>query len=502
MKQLYYTGHPLVDIGLATILAFRAKLNPDELTTDDLNAVADFIEHKYTVQPLKSFLNVAFMNSGFTQPAFESQPEKRQLYAQKVARQYNLAQDEGTETCVFTGAPASAVSWSVDDSLPTGRAFREHIPLLTGRDVINFLPGGDAGLPVSGWALLCIQFFPMGCAKCGGRLLGVHSDNPELMWHFAHQFLQINQNAIVQAQVAGSSKLAEAQRSAHTLLIETFLQIETQRHDAHSESKPAAVSAYHLTGSGQSNPLDEKSPPLAIYHLPLQITDFLATVVGGEYNHSWNEIAKRAWQRPPQPKRGKDQPTSTEAFVPKYNRLYEDLFRLPDNARTFVRAHFLRRPRKSRAEDPTAYYTLVSEASLVSWQLVQLFLRKVLRMNNVRINEIRAMGDRLAEYILRMDDRRFFRNFFHENKPYNFRTHLIKANMSAIKAGMQPLFTLEPYITVFEEGEAMLRVDWKFARDLVFIRMIDKLYESGWIGKNPDLVAEVAKVDDEEKDAA
>jgi len=502
--MLKYTGHPLVDVGLASILAFRNKIDPATLTDDDLVAISEFIERQYTVQPLKSFLNVAFVNSGFTQPAFESQPEKRQLYAHKVARQHADAQSNDGERCVFTGEPASAVSWSVDESLSAGRAFREHIPLLNGRDVINFVPGGDAGLPVSGKALLCIQFFPMGSAKCGGRLLAVHSNNPALMWHFANRFWQANQSAILQAQTTGSSKLPEAPHNPRTLLIKTFLEIEAQRRDAIADEQPAAVTAYHLSNSGQSNPLDTRNPPLTIYHLPLQIAVFLATVSGGDYKQVWSEIAGRAWQRPPQPKKGKS--GSDEPFTPRYNRLYEDLFRLPDNARVFVRAHFLRLPRRALPEDPTAHYTLATDAHLVSWKLVNLFLKGVIRMSATRIEEIRAMGDRLADYVHDMDDRRFFRNFFRENRPQEFRTHLIKANLSAIRAGKTPLFTLDPYTQVFhfdlfDDGAEMLRIDWKFARDLVLIRMIEQLYTKGWIGKNPDLVAEVTQTDTDEQES-
>jgi CRISPR-associated protein Cst1 len=495
-----YTGHPLVDVGLASILAFHQKIDPADITDDDLSAVADFIEQHYTVQPLKSFLNVAFLNSGFTQPAFERWPEKRQLYARKVARQYDVAQTDGSEQCVFTGEAISAVSWSIDDSLPAGRAFREHIPLLNGRGVINFVPGGDAGLPVSGKALLCIQFFPMGSAKCGGRLLAVHSNNPALMWHFANRFWQANQSAILQAQATGSSRLPGVPHNPRTLLIKTLLEIEAQRQDMLAEEQPASVTAYHVSNSGQSNPLDERNPPLALYHLPLQLTAFLATVSGGDYKRQWGDIARQAWQRPPQP--GKAKSPGEQPFTPRYNRLYEDLFDLPDNARAFVRTHFLRLPqRTSQPHDPTRdAYSLKADAHLVSWRLVNLFLKEVIRMSTTRIDEIRTMGDRLADYVFDRDDRHFFRSFFRENRPQAFRTHLIKANLAAIRAGKVPLFTLDSYTQVlhldlFDDGAEMLRIDWKFARDLVLIRMIEQLYTRGWIGKNPDLVAEIAQID-------
>lgn len=75
--MLKYTGHPLVDIGVATIWAFSSKPSLTKVIETDLDKVADYIERHYVVNPLKSFLNVAFPNSGFTQPAFEKTPERR-----------------------------------------------------------------------------------------------------------------------------------------------------------------------------------------------------------------------------------------------------------------------------------------------------------------------------------------------------------------------------------------------------------------------------------------
>ena len=53
--MLKYTGHPLVDVGIATITAFVAKRRPDELTEADLDEVADYITREYVRDPLKSF---------------------------------------------------------------------------------------------------------------------------------------------------------------------------------------------------------------------------------------------------------------------------------------------------------------------------------------------------------------------------------------------------------------------------------------------------------------
>ncbi len=230
--MLKYTGHPFVDIGIAALTAFADKRDPTQLTEADLEAAVDYITREYTRQPLKSFLTVAFPNSGFTQPAFEKTPERRLDYAQRVLHSYPDNGQTLEETCVFTGEPAVAVAFGDKESLPLGRAFRQHIPLTTGEDVINFHPYGDAGLPVSGKAILAIQAFPLGCAKVAGRLLAVHSDNNELLFHFASTFLTQNRRFIQLAQEAGSSKMPEPHLTQRTLLIDTLLAADRMQQEA------------------------------------------------------------------------------------------------------------------------------------------------------------------------------------------------------------------------------------------------------------------------------
>lgn len=494
LNVLSYTGHPMFDVGVATITAFARKKNPAALTPADLNAMADFIEREYQREPLKSFLCVAFTkNAWFNQPAFEKQPEKRKDYARRLLR--SLGVGSSGERCVFTGDPATGVAFS--DELPPGRAYRQHIPLLTGENVINFYPWGDAGLPVSAKAILCLQAFPLGCAKCGGRLLAVHSDNPDFIYEFAKKFLENNLQKMDLAQKAGQKKMPESKSSAKTLLIETLLEIERRRWEEEQVQFPFSVTAYHLTNSGQSNPLDEVNPPLEIYHLPLEITGFLFSLVSDAYRKEWNAIAERAWQIVLASKRKKKEKDDADVDRPRRNFLYEDIFGLPDNAPLFIRRYFLRVPLSTqRGDDPRRLYSLRDEASLVSWKITELLLREVMGLDKERIQQIRELGDRLAAYVNNENDRKFFMAFFSERNYELFRNALIKANLAHVKRGNPPLIALDPYIQVFEEGNEVARPDWRLARDLVLIRMIEQLYKLGWLGKNIDVLPETTETTD------
>ncbi len=215
--MLNYTGHPLVDVGVATITAFANKRDPIELTDIDLYDIAMFMSREYPKSPFKSFLSIAFTsNAWFIQDAYnpDNKPnlpeEKRQEILQtrnKWASHHLLqwgqdAVPNSTEYDVFTGAPAVAVELS--GKLPPGRAGRAQVPLLAGDESINLYANGFPGIAVSGETVLCLQALPLGCAKCGGKLLIVHSDNPEIMLHYAREFLRVNRGDAQLAQEAGS----------------------------------------------------------------------------------------------------------------------------------------------------------------------------------------------------------------------------------------------------------------------------------------------------------
>ncbi|MGC1378522.1 MAG: hypothetical protein WA821_19985, partial [Anaerolineales bacterium] len=467
--MLKYTGHPLVDVGLATITAFANKDSPEELVEADLEAIAGYMAEQYTKNPLRGYLTVAFPNSGFTQPAFFNQPEKQEAYKKSVLTAFRASAPRLEETDFFLGLPVAQVALDVDGHLPPGRAFRQHIPLLTGEDVINFHPYGDAGIAVSGEALLAIQALPLGSAKCGGRLFFVHSDNLEIMRYFAERFLEENKLAIHMAQQSGNEKMPEPAHKYRTLLVEMLLEALRRQLEQQSFGQPFSLTAYHLTNSGQGVDLN-------IYHFPNQVILYLRDMLSATYSAAWKELVHRAWEIT-KAKRGE-----TQAPEPARNYLYEDLFGVADdvprNAPRFIRTYFMRQAFRFAKDkiDPRGSYSLQSESALVSWKLTEPFLRRIVHMEQQRIENIRQMGDALAAYIQQQNDKRFFRNFYVIGRYDYLRNVLIKANTEHVKRGNKPFLALDSYISVFEEGEELARVDWRLARDLVLIRMVEQLY--------------------------
>lgn len=494
MLDLDYTGHPLFDVGLATIVACAEKAYPAELTEDDLDKAATFIKDNYTKQPLTSFLTTSLMNSDFTQPAFKDNPTRRHEYAQRVARSFGDDIATSDETCVFTGKPALGLALSLKrdkdgrEVLPPGRAYRQHIPLITGEDIINFSPWGDPGLPVSGEALLCLQLFPMGCRKCAGRLLAVHSDNPDILQAAARVAWLENIAALTLVGATDETKMPDASPSAPSLIIETVItldqkqaHIQRRRRDQHY-----SITAYHLTNSGQSSPLDEKSPPLKIYHLPMITIRFLhKATTNPEYKATWNKLVARGQQRLKPAKDKQENQGDEKPIVRKGTRnyFYEDIFRLPQDASKFMRRYFLHvsdlypiSKNEQSSSDNTAFQYATF---IIPWSFMDLFLQEVMYMEKKRISAIKELGDRLAAYVNNTNDNRFFRNFYTVSRGDFFRNELLRAAKNAAAPGKAPLLTFDSFCTVFfaSDGDEDLRFDWKLARDLTFIRMLEWLSE-------------------------
>lgn len=452
---LRYTRHPFVDVGAATITAYVGKRRPEDVDRRDLDEVADFLRRNYTKDPLKSFLTAIFPNAGYVQPAMR--PEKLQAFFDRYLYGYRNEESLPGKHCVYCMREASV------------QVYRQHVPMLTGEGLLNFFPEAVPGLPVCGYCLLCIQAFPLGATKSAGRALIIHSDDEKVILIAARNFLADNQRYL---QMRNVTKYPD-QKFPRTIFVDQVLKISNEHLQGRDRSP--SITLYHLTNYGTTADVD-------ILHLPTQIVDFLVVANSARFGHLWREIVRRAWQ----------QVDGARPGVAR-NFLYEDLLDLPERARRFVQIYFLRRgfnaPRAFK-DDPRRGYSLGRELDLVSWDLTAVFLREVVGMERDRIKVVRDLGDKLGSYISKTNNRKFFGDFYRSDRYGELRGLLIKASNAEIRKGNLPLIGFDEFIVIFEEGEDLARIDWRLARDLVLIRMIERLHEDGWMVANKEAVPE------------
>jgi CRISPR-associated protein Cst1 len=460
-----WTNHPLVDMGIASLLAFAGRKEPEELTPADLDKFAEYAEAVYFSPELASYLTVLF-TSNFINPSFS--PERKKSFVTDIVRSNHGHPDPNLPLCAYCGGAAARL------------VHRDLVPMLTGREAVNFFPGGLPGLAVCGNCILALQALSIGAPMCSGRALIVFCDNPQLTLELVKAWQPETRKRIQLSQQTGQ-KLPPVTRPL-TRTIEALTSIESQREDWAGSS----ITVYHLSNSGQR-------PQADIYFLPSSVVRFVQRANAARYASLWKELVHRAWEIPPKSK--KTENAGKEGTTLARNYLYEDLFGLPDRAARFVRTYFLRKAtRYAQAPgDPRSTYRGWRDHIPGLWNFTAVFLQEVMGVDSGRIEAVRKLGDVLADEIATENDRRLWWGIYSADRYRQARLVLIQASRRRLKRGLPPVLSLDQFLQVFEEGEELPRVDWRLAWDLVLIRAIEKLYEAKWFEKNRDVLDEEEK---------
>ena len=163
---LKWTGHPLADVGVATLCAMVGKRDPEDLTLEDLDECGSELGDCYVDSIFMSYLTCVFPNSAYVNPTMGI--DTRNTAMKRLLFPHRASSDEGVKglCCAFSGAPA------------THLLDRSQIPMLTGAGILNFFPAGTSELPVDAPYLLAIQALPLGCRRTEGKMMLVHCDDP------------------------------------------------------------------------------------------------------------------------------------------------------------------------------------------------------------------------------------------------------------------------------------------------------------------------------------
>lgn len=508
---MQWTGHALVDVGIAALCAMTGREDPAALTLDDLDAAATEMEQYYFSGALTSYLTCVFMNSEYVQPGTGAKKaESRRRYAERILRAHRAEPEQSArgELCVFSSLPA------------THRIHRGQMPLLTGEAVLNFFPAGAGGLFVAGPYLTALQALPLGGRRSEGKLLIAHADSPALTLALAKNFVEDNRRLLALAISGGlpnkegidhalpreqgswdatkkRPKYPDA-KSAPTLIASDLLAILEHRRDVVQPGVPASLQIYWLSSSG-------RGPSLEVFSVPSNLVRFLSNVTRASTSSAWRRIVARGWDpetateakqgESRTPKKSPKKPASTalggagrsrNAVLVDLFKIYKDGFVDLSIARRFVRSHLLSQLHRNNvhAED-------------CDWQLTELFLKEVLTMDPERVQRIREFADSLGVYIQKTNDIRFFRRITYAKYAWVFRGELVKAQRREFVDRKDLLFSLDGYLGVFEAEDSTGAANWSLVRDLICIRLVEQLHDIGWL--TPEKLKDDAAEEEQER---
>jgi CRISPR-associated protein Cst1 len=496
---LRWTGHALIDVGIAGLCAFSERARPADLTLEDLDAAAAFMEERYYDGKLLTYLTCVFMNSSFVQPSESA--DKRASFIRQYLRAHRAepSPDVAGRRCVFSGEPA------------VSPLVRTHFPLFSGEGVMNFRPSPQTAVPAAGPYVVALMFLPMASRRAEGRLLAVHADDPELTLHFARIYLEDNQRllqlalpderAAVHAGYDRELPMWDAAKKRHkfadvkaprSLVVSDLTSIAERAAPTWEREHGASLTAYLLSNSGQGPSLDIFQVSSGAVAFVLHAASLVTT------RAEWKAIAERFYALraadDDDGKRARPRAKAAQAIPGRAgwtrNPAFEDLCAIYDAGYTdrTAAAGWLRRYVLGRIEQKagTARY---EETRARSWALADLFLKEVMAMKKARVDAIRAFADKLAGWIHGKTDKKL-RNAVFFDEPWRLRHALMRAQRESL-AGDKLLFGLDEYAEVWlhEDG------DERLVRDLIAIRLVEKLSE---LGEKPDEMFQREKDEEEQ----
>ncbi len=490
---LSLTGHALVDVGIAGLCAFSSVERPESLTLSQLDQAADFMEKTYYGKRalLMPYLSCVFMNASFTQP--NEGKDKTEAFIRRYLRAHRAEPDPTVagKRCAFSGLPA------------TSPLVRTHLPLFSGEGVLNFRPEGETAVPAFGPVVVAIMFLPLAGRRAEGRMLVVHTDDPRLTLEFARRYFEDNRRLLalplpgekldIHPGFEREQPMWDAQKKRNkypdakgprSLVVADLAEIAGRAAGSWTDPGPTTLTAYLLSNSGQG-------PSLEIVEVPSGVVSFVRkAATGAATRTAWQAVAMRF--RPPQEvaevTERRRRPVRRSAAVagrPGWSRnpAFEELCDVFSGGFTDRPAarRWLRRYVLGRLESEAAKALEATGAR--SWTLVKLFLEEVLGMKAARIEAIRSFADKLADHISRTNDRKLFRSLVFD-RLREARSALISAQRRSAEGTL--LFGLDEFATVWlhEDGDEFL------VRDLITIRVVERLSESDYFRAHPDDVVE------------
>jgi len=464
---LRWTGHALVDVGVAMLTCHAGRERPEEVTMQELDAFAAEAEKLYMSPLMQSYLTVLFtVNGPITQPSYDA--ARRAEEARRLLRSHRVEAVPGAGACAFCGRPAAQ------------RLHREMMPLTSGQGPGNFFPYGRSGLPACGLCILSLLALGLGAPSCSGRALVVEAEDPRLLlqitkiWYPAMlQFVQLSQ--VAQKKVAGFSHPL-------TRTVEALVHLQENMSEEELEGNTpvrGGLTVYHLSNHGQG-------PDIAIRRLPSSVVRFVWRANLPKYRPAWRDIVGRHWHT------GR----SGDEQVQRRNEVYDALFTLPEQAGRFIR-RFMLPPvvEKMRNRNAEAGAEAIGDRVEGRWSLAELFLKEVMGLDAERIAGIRKLGDVLAEEAIANNDAQLVRKVLMADDYRTVRALLIRTSVARVNRGNEPVTTLDEFLKVFEEGEEVRRLDWHLAWDLTVIRFIETLWARDWFTRQTDAVAQIEETE-------
>jgi CRISPR-associated protein Cst1 len=349
-----FTGNPFIDAGIAAVCALAEKRDPAQISKSDLIQTTPQLIDFYLDDNEPKWQNLGKL---FTINCIQQNPSNKK----NRHRKYEDYLCELIEKTAPANSDGNCIACGSRDTQPLlhGNAqrypYRDEYPLSGSGGVLNYFSFFERGMPLCPLCALLLQFTPLYIISNGKRLFLVHSHNPKIMHHLA-----INAVKSIMEKSSMGAKLTFYEPPFKFFNINECA-IKVARYvigeiSAEEKSGQTAIRIYSFVNSGQLNRFD-------FVDLPSEVFEFLEEAHLGELKANINELFKESKGVK---KKGRD---IYGCLINEFN----------------ISSPFFVRTRERRI--------------VGGWQLLELYLTRVRRMEKDKIEAVKKVGKRLYDYL-------------------------------------------------------------------------------------------------------
>jgi len=434
-KNSYFvpTGNPFVDGGIYAIEAFYEKEYKD-LTPENLKTKINEIVDLYMTDGWKKNMFSIFTgNSKFSNPSIKDKKAKAIEYLKELLNNFSSAGESGT--CIACGRR---------DALPIRK--RDEIPLTGSGRLVNYFAGASKGERYCPVCTFAVQFIPLFLYSVGGRFLLFYSVSDKIMKYWA----KLGIKNIREQKASNNYKgcMQDGYKNGENALFHIVEKIIIDNEDIFPDENPS-ITAYVFSNYGQ-NP-----PPMEIIHLPNAVFRFLVYIQRHQGASSWAKIVRK----------GYGGFKKEDDYKWRNNTVYRSLL----SGRSII-GFFIEKDRDI----------------VGNWELFSYYLKEVRNMDDKRIEVLKKVGDKIADYIRKTDNTKRLYALETAKSYEGLRNVFLKITKDIITNGMEaPLFTTDEFLNdLFPEGA----LTWKETRDILLFRIYEKL--SDYLHEKKEIIEE------------
>ncbi|MBI3034937.1 type I-B CRISPR-associated protein Cas8b1/Cst1 [Candidatus Woesearchaeota archaeon] len=439
-----FTGNSFVDNGVALITIWAGKKKPEDVEDTVLDDIAKQISLIYTEEAWRNKVQFIFPNSKIANPSIQLSRKSKEYYNLLKTYINNISSFKSDGNCIGCGRRDSTIYLT-----------KTTLPLSGSGDYLNFFPAFEEGEKYCGACAFAIQLSVPMLMDCRKFLL-LHSNNEYVSLDLAKFMYERIKTQLSTGNFEGIYK--NQYSNERNALFHVIDELIIANHEEIWGIEDTSIVGYFFSNSNRGAELE-------IFTMPSEVFSFLGkikfldkrdktkNILGG-----WYAIIGNAWKF-----KSKKDETFEVKIRKSPNGVYEGLL----NGIPIIRY----------------FYNSSEKKALCPWELTELYLSKVRKMEKERIDAIKKLADNIVEIMKSKGNTRRLHEIEGSKYFSNLRIALIKcARDWQFMNKTEPLIKLDDLIQfLFPETSEGYKL-WNETRDLILFRIYETSHN--WIMEN------------------